>query len=178
MLSTGEPSDWPYRRAVAGLAVLGCCVALYLASYQLGLLPTVWDPIFGSASSQAVLTSPLSRALPLPDALLGGAAYVCEACLALTAGRDRWRFHPRLVLAYGVVLAGLALTSLGLVVMQVVVLRSACSLCLTSAAISFVNARLGRREVFAAVRGLSRTPDRPIESTPGGRQLHAEDAKS
>jgi uncharacterized membrane protein len=176
MLSKDAPSAWPHRLAVAALAALGCCVAAYLASYQVGLLTRVWDPLFGTASSQAVLTSPLSRALPVPDALLGAAAYVCEACLAMIGGRDRWLVHPRVVVAYGVVLAGLGLTSLGLVLMQVLVLRSACTLCLTSAAISFVNAGLGRREVWAVA--VSRVSGRKVESTSGGGRLHAEDAKS
>jgi uncharacterized membrane protein len=177
MLSDDGPAGWPHRLAVAALAALGGCIAAYLAMYQLGLLPGVWDPVFGPASSQAVLTSPLSRSLPIPDALLGAAAYVCEVCLAMLGGRDRWLVHPRLVLAYGVVLAGLALSSLGLVLVQVLVLRSACTLCLTSAGISFVNAGLGRREVLAAL-SVGMRSGRQLKSTCGGTRLYAEDPES
>jgi hypothetical protein len=53
---------------------------------------------------------------------------------------------------YGLVLAGLAATSLGLIAIQLLVVRSLCSLCLLSAAISFVNAWLGHSEVVAALQ--------------------------
>jgi hypothetical protein len=53
-------------------------------------------------------------------------------------------------------LAGLALTSLALVLRQIFVVRALCTLCLLSAAISFVNAWLGRREVAAALAVLTR----------------------
>jgi uncharacterized membrane protein len=132
---------------VVVLALVGCGLASYLGLFQLGVITSVWDPLFGTGSSQAVLT----WARPVPDALLGALAYAVEAVLTVLGGPERWRTHPRLVLLFGVVLAGLALTSLGLILIQVLAVRALCSLCLLSAAISFVNAWLGHPEVLATL---------------------------
>ena len=66
---------------------------------------------------------------------------------------DRWRAAPWLVLLFGVVLVALALTGLALIVIQLVLVRSFCGLCLASAAISFINAWLGRDEVILTFNG-------------------------
>ena len=98
--------------ASALLAAAGLAVSAYLAAHQLGLVGRVWDPVFGAASSAAVLGSALSGALPAPDALLGAAAYAAEVVLAVAvlAGAGR----PA-VLAYGALAAGMGLVGLGLV---------------------------------------------------------------
>jgi uncharacterized membrane protein len=133
------------------LALLGSSVATYLTLYQWHVTSTVWDPLFGASASEAVLTSATSRLLPLPDATLGALAYLVEVIVTLLGNAQRYRTAPRLVVLYGIVLAGLALTSLGLVLTQVALVHALCTLCLCSAAISFVNAWLGHAEVFAAV---------------------------
>jgi uncharacterized membrane protein len=130
------------------LALVGCAVAGYLSLYQLHITSSVWDPLFGSASSQAVLT----WARPIPDATLGALAYLVEALLTALGGEDRWRTNPRPVLLFGLVLAGLALTSLALVLIQALLVHALCALCLASAAISFLNAGLGCPEVLATLR--------------------------
>jgi uncharacterized membrane protein len=143
-----SPSAWSHRLPVIVLALVGCGLASYLAAYQLHLTSRVWDPLFGTASSEKVL----SWARPIPDALLGGVAYVVEAVLTALGGPDRWRTNPRLVLLFGVVLAGLAATSLVLILIQLLLVHAACSLCLLSAAISFINAWLGHPEVLATLK--------------------------
>jgi uncharacterized membrane protein len=151
-----SPSSWSHRLPVAVLALLGCAVATYLTLYQWHVTTSVWDPIFGPHSSEAVLTSSITRLLPLPDATLGALAYVVEAIVTLLGGTERWRTSPWLVIVYGLVLAGLALTSLALVLTQVLLVHALCTLCLCSAAISFINAWLGHDEVFAAINVLKR----------------------
>jgi uncharacterized membrane protein len=150
-----SPSAWSYRLPVLLLALVGAVIATYLTLFQWHITTTVWDPLFGSASSEAVLTAPLTRRLPLPDATLGALAYIVEAILTLLGGEDRYDTRPWLVLLYGLVLAGLALTSLALVLIQIFIVHALCSLCLCSAAISFINAWLGRDEVLAATRELN-----------------------
>jgi len=140
-----NPSAWSHRLPVMVLALVGCGLAGYLALYQLHLTTSVWDPLFGSASSEKVLT----WARPIPDAALGAAAYLVEAVLTALGDEHRYRTNPRLVLVFGIVLAGLAATSLVLIVMQVLAVHALCSLCLLSAAISFINAWLGYPEVMA-----------------------------
>lgn len=149
-----SPSSWSRRVPVALLALLGCAIATYLTLYQWHITASVWDPLFGPASSEAVLTSALTRVLPLPDATLGALAYVVEAVLTVLGGSQRWRTTPWLVVLFGLVLAGLALTSLVLILTQIFFVHALCSLCLCSAAISFLNAWLGRDEVFAAIETL------------------------
>lgn len=133
------------------LAFLGCGISTYLTLYQWHLTAVVWDPVFGSHSSERVLTSALSRALPVPDATLGAVAYLVEAGATLMGGDHRWERTPAVVLVYGLILAGLALTSCVLVLLQLLVVRALCALCLASAAVSIINATLGKPEVMAAL---------------------------
>jgi len=144
-----SPSAWRHRLPVVILAAVGCGLSIYLTTYQWHALDHVWDPIFGSASSQAVLTSILSRYLPVPDATLGAVAYFVEVCLGLAGGTDRWRTHPKLVILFGLLLLAMAVISLGLVALQAFVVHHFCTLCLCSAAISWLNAWLSRDEVMA-----------------------------
>lgn len=146
-----DPSAWSHRRPVIALALVGCGIASYLSLYQWHVTSSVWDPLFGTRSSEAVLTSFVSRLAPVPDATLGAIAYLVEAALAALGGPARWRTAPRLVLLFGLVLAGLALTSLALVLSQVLLVHALCTLCLGSAAISWLNAWLGRHEVMASL---------------------------
>ncbi|MDQ3809133.1 MAG: vitamin K epoxide reductase [Chloroflexota bacterium] len=139
---------------MVALALAGCAIATYLTLYQWRVTVGVWDPLFGSISSEAVLTSAFSRALPLPDATLGALAYAVEAVLAALGGPERWRTAPWLVVLFGVVMAGLALVGLILVLTQAFVVQAVCTLCLLSAAISWVNGALGGDEVAATVRAL------------------------
>jgi uncharacterized membrane protein len=146
-----DPSRWAHRLPSAALALAGAAIASYLAAFQLDLLPSVWDPVFGEGSRR-VLHSSFSKALPVPDALVGGLSYGVEILLDLAGGgRDRWRRRPRLVLAFGAVVAGAAAVSAGLVVLQAAVFHAFCTLCLASAALAFVIAGLAAAEVRAAV---------------------------
>jgi uncharacterized membrane protein len=152
-----SPSSWAHRLPVIVLALVGCALSAYLTLYQWHVTASVWDPLFGSVSSEAVLASTVSRALPLPDATLGALAYLIEAVVTSLGGTDRWRSMPWLVMGFGLVLAGLALVSLALVLIQLLVVHALCSLCLCSAAISWLNAGLGRDEVFACLRHLKQS---------------------
>ena len=157
--AAGEsPSGWRHRVPVIVLALIGAGLATYLTLYQWHVTSRVWDPLFGSASSEAVLTSALSRALPVPDATLGALAYLVEAVLAALGGTTRWRTQTWLVILYGLVLAGLALTSLVLVLTQVLLVHALCTLCLASATISFFNAWFGHGEVLAGLHAWRGTP--------------------
>ncbi len=163
---SGESRYRSERIAVLVLAIVGCAIASYLTAYQVGRVAAPWDPIFGSASSERVLTSSLTRALPVPDAALGAIGYLVEIVLVAVGGASRWRVHPRLVLVYGVVVAGMALVSLLLILTQAFVVHSGCALCLTSAAISLINAALARGEVWASL-GLVRGSDAPPDTQSG-----------
>jgi uncharacterized membrane protein len=145
-----NPSAWRERLLLAAIAAAGAVISAYLACYQLKLIDTVADPVFGSSSSHAVLFSSFSKSLPVPDALLGTLNYLAEIVLDLIGGEDRWRTRPVVVLAFGALLAAGALVSIGLILMQAFVVGHFCSLCLLSAGLSILLALLGAREVRAA----------------------------
>ncbi len=137
------------RQVSVLLAVAGLVISAYLGGYQLGLVDRVWDPVFGSASSAQVLHSALSRALPVPDALVGALAYAAEVAVGLLAlARPR----PLVLLAYGALAGLLALTSFGLVAAQLLAVHHFCLLCLASAAASWAVAALVVPESLAAMR--------------------------
>ena len=160
----GSPSRWSRRIPTALLAFAGMAIAGYLAAYQLGIVSTVWDPFFDGSPS--VLGSSLSRSLPIPDALLGAGAYALEGLLDLVGGGERrWREHPRLVMAFGLVSAGLAMTAIGLVLTQALVVRAFCSLCLASAAISLTIGALAWEEIIATLTHLRRAHKQPKEKS-------------
>lgn len=142
------------RRAVAvGLAALGFGISVYLAAYQADLLEAVWDPLFGPASSERVLRSALSRALPVPDALLGASAYAAEVALGLAVLRSG---AGDALLAYAGLASLMAASSAGLVAVQWLLVHHYCLLCLASAAVSWTVAALVVPEGLAALAGRRR----------------------
>jgi uncharacterized membrane protein len=148
-----NPSAWPHRLPVAGLALLGFLVAGYLALYQWGVFPTVWEPLFGNGSER-VLHSWVSRLLPIPDAALGALAYLAELVAALVGGHDRWRTFPWAVVVYGGLAAMLGVAAVTLMIFQPVFFGTWCTLCLTSAAVSILLAAWAVDEVWAAWKGM------------------------
>lgn len=146
-----NPSAWRDRLPVIGLAALGLVVACLLATFQLGLIPAVWDPIFGSASSARVVESPIAHLLPIPDALLGVFGYLADLVLGAAGGQQRWRTHPRLVLLFGLVITSLALVGILLILMQALYLHAWCTLCLASALLSVTIFAWGISEPLASV---------------------------
>jgi hypothetical protein len=142
------PSAWRARLPAVVLAVLGFLIATYLAAFQAGAIGDAWDPVFGDGSRRVL---GWGAALPVPDAALGALGYLAEVVLGLAGGTERWQVRPRVVLAYGVVVAGMAVAAVVLVALQVVVLRTGCTLCVASAAISFAIAALAFPEVRAAL---------------------------
>jgi uncharacterized membrane protein len=148
------------RAVIAGLALAGLAIAVYLTLYQLGIVPTVWEPLFGDGSRK-VLHSPISRLLPVPDASLGAAGYLVEIVAGLIGGRERWRTAPKTVLFFGAVAAAMALFGLLLAAVQAFWLRAGCTLCLTSGGISVLIAMLARDEVLASLPRRGSPRNRP-----------------
>lgn len=148
---SGGPSSWGRRSVVIVLALVGALVSAYLAAFQLGIVTAVVDPVFGSASSAAVLKSSFSQALPVPDAAVGALAYLVEIVLDSVGGERRYRTRPWLVLLFWLVAFAAAATGVFLVVLQAVVLNAVCALCLSSAVISWLIFLLCLGEVRAAL---------------------------
>ena len=85
-----NPSGWSQRIPIVVVAVAGTVVASYLAAFQLGWIGEVWEPFFGNGS-RVILTSGVSRILPVPDAALGAFGYAVDAVTGVVGGRSRWR---------------------------------------------------------------------------------------
>jgi uncharacterized membrane protein len=120
------------------LAVVGVGISAYLAAFQVGLVREPWDPIFHDGTRR-VLTSTVSRMLPVPDAAVGAGAYVVDALLGLVLlarPEDVTGMARAIAASLAVVAVGGASVALVLVVLQPLVARTFCSLCLTSAGVS------------------------------------------
>jgi uncharacterized membrane protein len=116
------------------LALAGLGVSLYLAAFQIGLVGRVWDPLF-DGGSRLVLTSGVSRLLPVPDALLGATVYAVDLVLGigLAVGVGR---RSLVASALAAVATAGAVAGIGLAILQPIVARTFCTLCLASTGIS------------------------------------------
>ncbi|HZB12842.1 MAG TPA: vitamin K epoxide reductase family protein [Chryseolinea sp.] len=150
-----NPSSWSQRWPLIVIAVIGFVIALYLGLYQLDVIATVWEPFFGDGSER-VLNSKISKALPVPDALLGAFSYLLDAVTGVIGNTRRWRTKPWIVVLFGIATGPLGLTSVLLVILQPVVVGAWCTLCLVTAVISIVMISPAMDEVLASLQYLQR----------------------
>ena len=146
-----NPSSWPQRFPIVGLAVIGFAVAVYLSLFQMKIIADVWEPFFGKGS-RTILTSSISYVLPVPDAALGAAGYLLDAVTGIIGGRSRWRTMPWIVIIFGVAVGPLGAVSILLVIFQPVLFNSWCTLCLASALISVLMIGPAMDEVLASLQ--------------------------
>ena len=154
-----NPSSWRERLPIVALAMVGFGIAGYLAAFQFGWIPTVWEPFFGDGSRR-ILTSGVSRVLPIPDAALGAFGYLLDAVTGIVGGKDRWRTMPWIVILFGIAVGPLGAISILLVILQPVLFDAWCSLCLISALISLAMIGPAMDEVLASLQVLKRVHSR------------------
>ena len=150
-----NPSNWANRLPIVGVAILGTAIAGYLAAFQLGLVETVWEPFFGDGSRE-ILTSHVSRVLPIPDAALGALGYLADAVAGAIGGTARWRTMPWIVVLFGIAIGPLGAVSIMLVILQPVLFGTFCTLCLASAVASVAMIGPAMDEVLATLQHLRR----------------------
>ena len=150
-----NPSAWHERLPIVGMALVGMAIASYLSAFQLGFIPTVWEPFFGDGS-RTVLTSSVSHILPVPDGVLGAFAYLLDAVTGAIGGRERWRTMPWIVVVFGLAVGPLGAVSITLVILQPVLFDSWCTLCLCSALISIAMIGPAMDEMLASLQYLKR----------------------
>jgi uncharacterized membrane protein len=150
-----NPSTWAQRLPIIGLSLVGFGIASYLALYQIGLAASVWEPFFGRGS-EIILTSSVSRVLPVPDAALGAFGYLLDAATGAIGGRGRWRSMPWIVILFGFAVGPLGGVSILLVVLQPTLFHTWCTLCLVSAAISIAMIVPTMDELVASLQYLRR----------------------
>ena len=150
-----NPSTWPQRLPLVFIALIGVGIATYLALYQLKIIDHVWDPFF-DGQTEKILTSPVSKLLPIPDALLGAFGYMIDAVTGIIGGTERWKTKPWIVIIFGIAVGPLGLVSILLVISQPVLFNAWCTLCLCSAVISVVMISPAMDEMLASLQFLQR----------------------
>lgn len=155
-----NPCAWSERLPLVGLAALGFAAAFYTGFYQLGVIPQMWDPFFGSHSSYLVTHSMVSRILPFPDGLLGVPGYLCDMVFGSLGGPDRWRRMPWAVLAFCGTITALAVVSVLLTITMGALVKHWCTVCLVSASVSVLIFGLGVGEALPVLQHLKRVSAR------------------
>ena len=121
-----NPSTWLQRAPVLALALLSFLLSRYMAAFQFGHIPLAWDPIFGNGTT-LVLTSTVSKTFPVYDACLGAFLYLIELLSGFMGDPRRWRTMPWMVAMFGFLVVPLGIVSVGLIIMQPVVVGSWCT---------------------------------------------------
>lgn len=143
-----NPSSWPQRSIMIGLAFIGLLASRYLGAFQLGYIDYAWDPFFGKGT-MTVLNSDMSHSFPISDAALGTLAYTLEFLMGFMGGTSRWRTMPWMVTLFGILVIPLGFVSIFLIVSQPLSVGAWCALCLFSAIVMLPMIPLQIDEVVA-----------------------------
>lgn len=148
-----NPSTWLQRAPILALALMSFFLARYMAAFQLGHIAWVWDPIFGNGTVQ-VLTSTVSKSFPISDAGLGAFTYLVELLSGFMGDPRRWRTMPWMVALFGFMVVPLGIVSVGLIMLQPVMVGAWCTACLLSALFMLIMVALSLDEVIAMLQFL------------------------
>jgi nucleoside-diphosphate-sugar epimerase len=157
-----NPSDWTQRLPIIVLAIIGLYVSRYLAAYQLGHIPDVWDPFFAGSpvdpqnGTEEVITSAVSKAWPVSDAAVGGYTYLLEILTGIVGSRMRWRTMPWLVVLFGLMIAPLGITSIFFIIIQPIVIGTWSTIALIGAAAVLLQIPYSLDELVATLQFLRR----------------------
>jgi Vitamin K epoxide reductase family/SPW repeat len=127
-----NPSAWYHRIPTVCLALLCWFFSRYMAAYQLGYIPQVWDPFFEGGTLH-VITSKISKGFPVSDAGMGAICYTLESVLGWQGSSRRWLNMPWLVFVFGFLVIPVGIVSITLIILQPVVVGYWCSWCLATA---------------------------------------------
>lgn len=157
----GVPLDWRYnpssygqRIPVIALAFLAYLFSRYMAFYQLGYIPTIWDPIFGDGT-HSVITSKISQDFPVSDAGLGSWVYAIEALMGIHGSSKRWHTIPWFVIFFAILVIPAGLVSVLLITLQPLIIGAYCFWCLITALCMLFMIALASDEVAATLLFLS-----------------------
>ncbi len=146
-----NPSSWSERVPVIFLSWVGFFVARYMGTFQLEIIDTAWDPFFGNGTEK-VLTSDVSHAFPVSDALLGAFSYLLDILFAYAGNSHRWRTMPWVVILFGILIIPLGIVSITLIILQPLSVGFWCTLCLVSAMVSLIMIPFAVDEVLATIQ--------------------------
>lgn len=158
-----NPSEWTQRLPIIVLAIAGLYFSRYLAAYQLGHIPSLWDPFFSASSAQDprngtedIVTSWVSRAWPVSDAAVGGYTYALEIVTGLVGSRLRWRTMPWLVVLFGLMIVPLGITSIAFIIIQPIAIGTWSIVALIGAAAVLVQIPYSLDELLATLQFIRR----------------------
>ena len=157
-----NPSEWTQRVPIIVLAFIGLYVSRYLAAYQLGHIPHVWDPFFAGSpadprnGTEEIITSWVSEAWPVSDAAVGGYTYLLEILTGIVGSRMRWRTMPWLVVLFGLMIAPLGITSIAFIIIQPVLIGTWSTIAMIGAAAVLVQIPYSLDELLATLQFLHR----------------------
>lgn len=158
-----NPSEWTQRLPIILLALIGLLVARYLTAYQLEQVDGVWEPFFPGLpnepeknGTEAVITSSVSKAFPIPDAALGGYTYALEIVTGIVGSRARWRTMPWLVFLFGLMIAPLGVVSILFVIIQPIVIGTWATLTLIGATAMLIQIPYSLDELLATIQFVRR----------------------
>lgn len=143
-----NPSEWLQRAPIIALAFVGFFISAYLAFYQLGYIPFVWDPFFKDGTKN-VLESDVSKAWPVSDAGLGAVSYLLEVLSGFMGDTRRWRSMPWMVVVFGILVIPVGVVSIVLVILQPLAVGFWCTLCLITAVAMLIMVSPALDEVIA-----------------------------
>lgn len=159
---TYNPSGWLQRLPIVALALVGLYVSRYLAAYQLGHVPNVWDPFFPGSpqdprnGTEEIVTSSVSQAWPVSDAAVGGYTYALEILTGVIGSTQRWRTMPWLVVLFGLMIAPLGIVSIFFIVIQPILIGTWSTLALLAAAAVLVQIPYSLDELVASLQFVRR----------------------
>lgn len=157
-----NPSSWTQRLPIIVMAILGLYVSRYLAAYQLGYIPGVWDPFFAGSpldpqnGTEEIITSWVSKAWPVSDAAVGGYTYLLEILTGIVGSRMRWRTMPWLVVLFGLMIAPLGITSIFFIIIQPLLIGTWSIIALIGAAAMLIQIPYSLDELIATLQFLRR----------------------
>jgi len=157
-----NPSSWLQRIPLIILALVGLLGSRYMTAHQLDAIPGVWDPFFGGVSdsgkngTEAVITSDISAAWPIPDAGIGAVTYALEIIVGLIGAQNRWRTMPWLTLLFGLMIIPLGAVSIFFIIIQPILIGTYCTICLLLAAAMLVQIPYSVDELVATCQFLRR----------------------
>lgn len=157
-----NPSEWFQRIPIILLAFIGFFISRYLTAYQLGHIDGIWEPFFSDPGgsnkngTEAIITSSLSEAWPVPDAGLGAMTYALEILVGMIGSRERWRTMPWLVTLFGILIVPLGIVSITFIIIQPILLGTWCTLCLIAAAAMLIQIPYSLDELVATGQFLIR----------------------
>lgn len=157
-----NPSAWTQRLPIILMAITGVYISRYLAAYQLGHIPSVWEPFFaGSATdprngTEEIIMSSVAKAWPVSDAAVGGYTYLLEILTGIIGSRARWRTMPWLVILFGLMIAPLGITSIFFIIIQPIVIGTWSTIALFGAMMILIQIPYSLDELIATLQFLRR----------------------